>query len=362
MTAARRRRGFSRFELALVGVTALWGATFLIIHTAMQFSGPMFFVGVRFLVAGLIAAVVFWRWLRGITWLELGAGVAIGAALFLGYGLQTVGLQHISSSMSGFITAFYVPLVPLMQWLFLRQRPGILSFAGAGLAFVGLIVLGSASAPGAGPGAGFGAWFGAGFGFGEWMTVLAAIACAVEVILISYFGGFTGRIEFRRVTVVQLFAASGLAFVAMPVTGEAAPAFDWRWLIPAIALGAMSMVIQLAMNWAQRHVTATRATIIYAGEPVWAGLFGFLAGDRLPALALVGAALIVAGVLVSELRLSRGQGDDEPAPEPDPGPDPKPGTREPGAPEPGTRKPSTPPPSAPEPSTPAPSTPVPPRE
>lgn len=71
--------GLSKHELALIGVTALWGSTFLIIHTAMNFTGPMFFVGVRFLVAGLVAAVVFWQWLRGITWLELGAGLAIGA-------------------------------------------------------------------------------------------------------------------------------------------------------------------------------------------------------------------------------------------------------------------------------------------
>jgi drug/metabolite transporter (DMT)-like permease len=55
------------------------------------------------------------------------------------------------------------------------------------------------------------------------------------------------------------------------------------------------------MNWAQRSVSPTKATVIYAGEPVWGGIVGRLAGDRLPAAALAGAALIVAGVLVSEL-------------------------------------------------------------
>jgi hypothetical protein len=58
------------------------------------------------------------------------------------------------------------------------------------------------------------------------------------------------------------------------------------------------------MNWAQRSVS-TRATVIYTGEPVWAGVFGRIAGERLPLLALVGAAFIVAGVLVSELKLKR---------------------------------------------------------
>jgi drug/metabolite transporter (DMT)-like permease len=54
------------------------------------------------------------------------------------------------------------------------------------------------------------------------------------------------------------------------------------------------------MNWAQRSVSPTRATIIYAGEPLWAGVVGRAAGERLPALAILGAALIVAGTLVSE--------------------------------------------------------------
>ncbi|HEB0142109.1 TPA: EamA family transporter, partial [Serratia marcescens] len=49
----------------------------------------------------------------------------------------------------------------------------------------------------------------------------------------------------------------------------------------------------------------TRATVIYAGEPVWAGIVGRLAGERLPGVALLGGALIVIGVVVSELRVRR---------------------------------------------------------
>lgn len=59
------------------------------------------------------------------------------------------------------------------------------------------------------------------------------------------------------------------------------------------------------MNWAQRSVSPTRATVIYTGEPVWAGIFGRMAGERLPLLALLGAAFILAGVLVSELKFKK---------------------------------------------------------
>ena len=63
-----------------------------------------------------------------------------------------------------------------------------------------------------------------------------------------------------------------------------------------------SALIQFVMNWAQRMVDPTRAAIIYAGEPVWAGVFGRVAGERLPLLALFGGCLVVLGVLVSELK------------------------------------------------------------
>ncbi len=77
----------------------------------------------------------------GLTWLEVKAGVAIGVAIALGYGLQTRGLQSISSSKSAFITAMYVPLVPLLQWLCPGPYAGVMSCVGIVLAFIGLILL-----------------------------------------------------------------------------------------------------------------------------------------------------------------------------------------------------------------------------
>ena len=109
----------SRQEIALVLVTMLWGSTFLIIHIAMQHSGPLFFVGVRFTIAGAVSMLLFRRHMAGLTRRETGAGVAIGCALFLGYYLQTHGLRTITSSQSAFITALYVPIVPLTQCLLL---------------------------------------------------------------------------------------------------------------------------------------------------------------------------------------------------------------------------------------------------
>ncbi|MDC2861750.1 DMT family transporter [Delftia sp. DT-2] len=280
----------SRQELALIAVTMVWGGTFLVVHLAMQHSGPLFFVGLRFVTAGLIGLLVFRKVMAGLTRTELVAGTAIGASIFLGYGLQTFGLQTISSSKSAFLTALYVPIVPLLQWLVMGKPPRLMSWIGIGLAFTGLMLV-------AGPESG-----GMELNVGEMATMLSTLAIAAEVLLI---GHFAGKVDARRVTTVQLLAAGTMALLAMPVAGESVPDFSWIWLTAAVAMACASILIQLTMNWAQKSLSPTRATVIYASEPVWAGIVGRMAGDRLPGLAILGAALIVGGVLVSELKWSR---------------------------------------------------------
>ncbi|MBW9400843.1 DMT family transporter [Leclercia sp. EC_58] len=277
-------------EAILILITMFWGGTFLAVQYAVTQSGPFFFVGLRFATAALTVALISLKTLRGLTLTELKAGLAIGVAIAMGYSLQTWGLQTIPSSKSAFITAMYVPLVPLLQWLCLRRMPGMMSCIGIVLAFIGLILL-------AGPEDNLLA-----LGPGEMITLVGAVAIAAEIILIS---AWAGKVDVKRVTVVQLATASLVAFLTMIPAGESVPPMSAGLWMVALGLGIFSAIIQVTMNWAQRSVSPTRATVIYTGEPVWAGIFGRLAGERLPLLALVGAAFIIAGVLVSELKLKR---------------------------------------------------------
>ena len=278
-----------RAELALIGITILWGGTFLIVHGAVAHAGPLYFVGLRFGTAALLTLPLAAPLLRGMTLRELWAGLVIGLGIFAGYTLQTWGLQTISSSSSAFITAAYVPLVPVLQWIILRRRPRLASWIGVVLAFIGLLLV---AAP----------QDGVKMGKGELITLGSTVPIALEIIFISLFAG---SVNILRVTVVQLAVTSLLAFACMVPAGEAIPPFSWAVVIAACGLGAMTAIIQLVMNWAQRTVSPTRATLIYAGEPVWAGIIGRIAGDRLPPMALLGGAMIVAAVIVSELRLGK---------------------------------------------------------
>jgi drug/metabolite transporter (DMT)-like permease len=289
--ATPRFNRFSKAECILVVITMIWGGTFLLVQHAMTVSGPMFFVGLRFAAAAIVVGFFSLRTLRGLTLFELKAGAFIGTSIMFGYGMQTIGLQTIPSSQSAFITALYVPCVPLLQWLVLGRRPGLMPSIGIMLAFTGLMLL-------TGP-----AGASLNFSPGEIATLICAIAVAAEIILI---GAYAGQVDVRRVTVVQLATASLLSFLMVVPMGEPLPGFSWLLLFSAVGLGLTSAVIQVAMNWAQQSVSPTRATLIYAGEPVWAGVIGRIAGERFPPIAMLGAALIVVAVIVSELK-TKGQ-------------------------------------------------------
>ena len=277
-------------QLVLVLITIIWGASFITVQYGLNFSTPILFVALRFAAAAIAVMLISLKRLRRITRYELGAGMAIGLVIALGYGTQTIGLQTISSSESAFLTALYVPLVPILLWLLFRKKPHVMTWLGALCAFLGLVLL-------TGNG-----WHAIQLNFGQSITILGSIAIAMEIILISFFAR---RVNLRHVTVLQLIFASLFCFLMAPLLGETRlPEFHWQLCAILIGLGIASAGIQLVMNWAQRMVDPSQAAIIYAGEPIWASLFGRLAGERLAATTFIGGLLVVLGVLISELRPS----------------------------------------------------------
>ena len=275
-------------QIALILITIIWGGSFLTVQYGLNFCSPILFVALRFAAAAFAVSLISFKHLKGMSLTEVCAGAAIGAAIAIGYGTQTVGLQTISSSESAFLTALYVPLVPILLWLLFRKKPYVMTWLGALFAFIGLVLL---------TGNGFDAIQ---LNFGQTLTILGSIAIALEIILISYFAP---QVNTRRVTVLQLVFASLFCFVLAPFLGETQlPEFHPHLAMILVGLGMASAIIQLVMNRAQEMVDPSQAAIIYAGEPIWASLFGRLAGERLPALALLGGILVVLGVMVSEWR------------------------------------------------------------
>jgi drug/metabolite transporter (DMT)-like permease len=272
-------------SLGLLAVSIVWGTTFVAIKGALDHASPLLFVGSRFGLAALAAWPLLPRDRRAAraAW---GPGICLGLVMAGSYVTQTVGLTVASPARSAFITGLNVALVPLWDLALNRRRPAPLSLLGLALCLPGLWLL---TSPGDG-----------GWNRGDSWTVLCAVLYALWVVLVNRAAArhAAGALLFPQLAVTAL-----LCFPASPLLE--APRFDPT---PAL-LGAVAFTALLATTgstWlqlrCQPRVGAARAAMIYATEPVFAAACAFLLlGERQPAIAWGGAALILAGMVVSEL-------------------------------------------------------------
>lgn len=280
-------------ELSLIFITILWGATFLIVQRTLSYVDAMFLVGLRFGMATIFSLALSGKTILKFNRYDFLVSGLIGVAIFLGYGLQTLGLHYVTSSQSAFITTLYVPFVPFLQWFLTKKAPGLFMWLSVGCAFIGLVIL-----------TGYQNFLTLHFGKGEIITCLCALSIACEISLLSRFAPFIKNS--KNAATIQTATAGFLGFMAMPFFGEKWPIFfSWKWFVPILALALLSSFVQIVVNWAQKTVSSTRASVIYAGEPIWAGLVGWMVGEDLSTHVILGAFLIVVAVLVSELSVTQ---------------------------------------------------------
>ena len=270
-------------QLALVGIAAVWGLTFVLVQDAIAVIGVTAFLAYRFLGAAVLVAVVAWRRVRALSRAGWVAGLVMGAALTAGYLFQTWGLDRTTASNAGFITGLFVVLTPLLGAVFLGQRAGRVAWLAAAASAVGLALLSGAGSEKLRPA-------------GDGLVLLGAISFAVHILVTDR--GVSSH-DLVALLAVQL-AVCGLVCLALAVaTGDLEAPRGWTvWsalLVCAIVASALGFFVQ---SYAQLHASPARTALILASEPAFAGLFGWLlAGDRLGALGWVGAALILAAVV-----------------------------------------------------------------
>ncbi len=154
---------------------------------------------------------------------------------------------------------------------------------------VGLAVLGLAMLSGVG----------AGDPVGDLLVLLGSAAYSIQIVLMERYAPRYDPIAFTFVEMLAAFA--GFAVVAVALGQVELPRGWTVWgalLVTGVFASALGFLVQ---TWAQQRTSATRTALAFAMEPVWAAIFGFwLAGDRLGAVAWVGAVLIMAGIFVAE--------------------------------------------------------------
>ena len=281
---ARNSLGRYRWELALIGVAVIWGATFTVVKDAVARMPPFLFIGLRFLLAAGVLAII--GAFRGLTKREMQLGAITGFALFAGYAFQTVGLQYTTASNAGFITGMFVVFTPVIGAIVFRRLPSTAAGLGVILATGGLVLLAMPS----------------GFHLrrGDALEVMTAITFAVHILLIARLGK---DIPALRFTAVQIATAALLALAWSAVgehnLGHPDAGTSFGIVLTGILATALAFLVQTR---AQKEIPPTRTAVILTAEPVFAGIFGYLvADDRLGGRGYAGAGLIVAGILVAEL-------------------------------------------------------------
>ncbi|MGL5930140.1 MAG: DMT family transporter [Dermatophilaceae bacterium] len=270
---------------ALVGVTAVWGSTFFLIRDLVLTVPPADFLAVRFTVAALVMFAMFHRQVLALSRRDLGVGVGLGALYGVAQVLQTTGLQHTDASVSGFVTGTYVVLTPVLGALVLRDRVGAVTWLAVLMAMTGIAVL---------------SLRGAAVGTGEALTLASAVLYAGHIVALGRWSTPSGAVGLAT---VQAGVIALVASVCAAPGGLTLPSGTGQWaslLYMALLAGAFAL---WAQTWAQAHLTATRAAIVMALEPVFAAFFAvLLGGESLTARMLLGGALVVSAMYLVELR------------------------------------------------------------
>ena len=270
--------------LALLAVTAVWGVTFVQVKDAIALYPIFAFLAVRFAIASATLALPGGRRLVGLGRRGVAIGAGLGVLLAAGYALQTAGLDRTTVSSTGFITGLYVVFTPILVTLLYGARLGAAVWLGVVLSTAGLALLSGVEA---------------GRLTGDLLVLGGSAAYSLQIVLLERYAP---RYEVLALTLMQMLACfAGFTLVALAL-GQVETPRGWTVWGALLVTGVFaSAVAYLVQTWAQQRTTATRTALVFAMEPVWAAVFGYwLAGDRLGAVGWAGAALIMAGIAVSE--------------------------------------------------------------
>lgn len=279
-------------DASLLFVTAVWGATFVMVQDAVSAFPVFAFLALRFSLAAAVLMPLareappapsdgnrrpLGRYLPGIL---------VGFALFAGYAFQTFGLRYTTPAKAGFITGLSVVLVPLGQALFLRRAPGLGPAVGVLLATVGLGLLSLEP--------------NLAVGLGDLLVLACAFSFAAHILLV---GRFAPAWPPARLALTQIATVAVLSILAALALERPVPWPAGNVWFAAVFTGLLATALAFfVQSRAQQATSPTHTALIFAAEPVFAGLFSYLLiGEVMGPRQLLGSGLILAGMLAAEL-------------------------------------------------------------
>ena len=306
-------------NLLLLVVALIWGSAFVAQVHGMAGVGPMTFTGLRFLLGTLVVAPFAWKEWQTLRRCAQLAGqeatdgprplgrrhawrvVGLGVLLLFGAAFQQIGIQTTTVTNAGFLTALYVPLVPLLSWLLVKHLPHWSVWPAAAACLYGTYLL-SGAADAAGTAGGLA------IGSGDAWVIASSLFWAAHVL---YVGRVADRIDAPFLVAAGQFIVCGVASLAW---GLATEAFSLRGLLSAAWPIAYAGFLSVGIGFTgqvigQRYSHAADAAILLSAETLFAAVFGaLLMGDRLTASGWLGGTLIFTAILAVQLMPLLGAG------------------------------------------------------
>ncbi|MEX1301208.1 MAG: DMT family transporter [Desulfotignum sp.] len=287
-------------DLVLLLAATIWGLAFVAQRVGMDHVGPFTFNGLRFLLGGL--SLLPFVWLSGKKTPSdsrgdlIRSGMVSGLFLFAGISFQQVGIVYTTAGKAGFITGLYVVLVPILGLVARTARTGAGTWAGAILASIGMYLLSVTR--------------GLEIGFGDILVFFSAFCFAGHIIIIERF---CTRFSTAALSLVQCIVCSGLSLAVAMVVETFVLADIMAAAFPLFYGGVFSVGVAYTLQiYGQKNSPASHAAIILCLESVTAAIGGWIILDEiLSGRAIFGCALMLAGMLVSQLYAVKKQGNDE---------------------------------------------------
>ena len=288
--------------LLLLLTATIWGTAFVAQSVGMDYVGPFTFSAVRSLIGGLVLIPVIWLVGR----LEEGqdkrektpadrknlilGGIACGVVLFIASNLQQFGIQYTTVGKAGFITAFYIVLVPVMG-IFIRRRCPALVWIGVALALAGLwlLCMGGDTMT---------------VGTGDMLVFFGAVMFAVHILVIDHFSPLADGV---KLSCIQFFVCGILSGVCMFLFEQPDAAAILAAKGSILYAGVMSCGVAYTLQIVgQKGMNPTAASLILSLESVISVLAGWvLLHQKLSVRELLGCVLVFAAVILVQVIMGR---------------------------------------------------------
>lgn len=278
-------------DLALFLVAIVWGTGFSALKSALNNMTPFYLLAIRFTLAALIMGLILIKKLKHITKQDLRAGAIIGIFLFIGFALQTTGLQYTDAGKQAFLTGSNVIIVPFLAWMVHKKRPDTYSFVATFFTMTGIALL---------------TLNGKQFimNKGDILSLASAVLYASQIVSIGYFSKNRNPmlLAFIQISVMaSFFIGAALIFEPIPTN-----AFSREVMWPIAYMVLFPTVFAFfTQNMAQSMTTSTRAALILSSETV----FGLLTAviflkEVFTTQMIFGCVLIFTGIIIAETKLS----------------------------------------------------------